>query len=87
MNTTAVLIFCCQFVYILLIGLQQLNVVNRRYVSASVVSLVLSAFGFHLTATIAIHADGHEFSAVWWGYVLAGPVAICAAMYIHPGNK
>ena len=84
---TALLIFAAQFVYIMLLGLQQLNVVGKHYVGAATVSLALGVFGYHLTATIAIHAEGHTFGLVWWGYVLAGPIAICTAMAIHPFFK
>ena len=80
----AVAVFACQYAYIFLLGMQQQNVIARRYVGAALVSLLLGMGGYHLTATIALAAGQGWFSPVWWGYILAGPAGIVTAMWVHP---
>jgi hypothetical protein len=82
--TTAACVFAAQFVYILLLGLQQQNVIGRHYVGAACTSLLLGTFGIYLTATIAIHAESSMFSPVWLAFIAAGPAGICVAMWLHP---
>lgn len=81
---TAICVFLAQFVYILLLGLQQQNVIGRHYAGAVVTSFALGVFGFYLTATIAQHSQWDACSPVWWAFITAGPVGICFAMWIHP---
>jgi hypothetical protein len=78
------IIFAAQFVFILLLGLQQLNVVNHHYAGAAAVSLALGVIGFHLTATIAAVRNEGRFTPLWWSYIIAGPCGIVTAMLIHP---
>lgn len=80
----ALLIFACQFTYIALLGLQQLNVVGRHYIGACVVSLLLGMCGYQLTAQIALAAHGPALGPVWWGYLAGGPLGICFGMWLHP---
>jgi uncharacterized protein YebE (UPF0316 family) len=81
---TAFIIFIVQFCYVMALGFQQLNVIHNRYVGAFVISLLLGVGGYHITATIALHANQPMFSTVWWAYILAGPLGIITAMRIHP---
>lgn len=83
MNSTAVLVFIAQYVYILLMGLQSLNVNQRRYTAAAVCSFLLGTLGFFVTAIVG-DARGLTFTTLWWGFVLAGPAGIVTAMKIHP---
>ena len=77
-------VFCAQFLFIFLLGAQQLNVVRDNYLGAAATSLALGVLGFHLTATIAsVHHEGRG-TPVWWSYVVAGPIGIVAAMFSHP---
>lgn len=80
----AAAVFACQYAYIFLLGMQQQNVIHRRYVGAGGVSLLLGMGGYYLTATIALAAGQGFGSPVWWGYILAGPAGIVTAMWVHP---
>ena len=78
----AVRVFLFQLVYVLLLGLQTLNVVDRNYLGAWSVSLLLGMIGFWMTAVIAeVKTDGVG-SSVWWAFVLSGPIGICMAMWM-----
>ncbi len=77
----AVVVFVSQYLYVLLLGLQSLNVNHNRKASAMATSFVLGSFGFFLTATIADNR-GDTFGVVWWAYVLAGPFGIVTSMFI-----
>lgn len=79
----ALLIFAAQYVYILLLGLQSLNVRDRHYVGAAVTSGLLGVLGFFVTSIVGA-AKGMEFSMLWWGFVASGPAGIVTAMLIHP---
>lgn len=79
----ALLIFAVQYVYVLLLGLQSLNVNQKRYVSAAVVSFLLGIGGFFITSVIG-SAREMTFTALWWGFCLSGPAGIVTAMRIHP---
>lgn len=72
-----------QFVMILLLGLQSLNVNQRRYLAAAITSLLLGVIGFYLTGTVAeAHKDG-AFTLTWWAYISGGPAGIVASMWLH----
>lgn len=73
------IIFAAQYVYILLLAVQSLNINHGKQVAAAMTSLMLGCFGYHLTATIAMH-KGEEFGFVWLGYVLAGPCGAVTGM-------
>lgn len=79
----AVLVFAAQFVFIMLLGLQQLNVVQRDYLGASAVSFALGVLGFSLTSAIAQSKGAGPRNLVWWAYVTAGPLGICFAIFMH----
>lgn len=75
-------VFAIQFCYVLLLGLQSINVNRGRYVWAGGTSLMLGVMGFHVTGTIAA-ARGDEGGLVWWAYILAGPCGIVSSMVYH----
>lgn len=77
-------VFAAQFVYVLLLGLQSLNVNGRHYAMAAATSVHLGVLGFWLTAMIAEVKTAGVGDGVWWAFVLAGPVGIVVAIYIHP---
>lgn len=85
--TEAVIVFLCQFAYIMLLGLQQLNVVGKHYASAAGTSFALGWFGYFLTATVAVHEKHGMYSMVWWAFVSAGPIGIVVSMWLHPRLK
>ena len=76
------LVFASQFVYVMLLGLQSLNVNGRHYALAATTSSMLGVLGFWITATIA--QKPHVGTAIWWAYLAAGPAGICASIYLHP---
>jgi hypothetical protein len=79
----ALLVFAAQYLYVLLMGLQSLNVNQRRYVWAAVTSFLLGALGF-LTTSIVGAAKGMELTLLWWCFVVSGPVGIVSAMHLQP---
>ena len=79
----AIKVFAAQFVYIMLLGLQQLNVVGSKYVGAMVVSLLLGMFSYQLTATIALNSVKKD-RFVWVAYLIGGPLGIVTSMTIFP---
>lgn len=81
--TTALTVFVCQFIYVLLLGIQSLNVRDNRHCTAAVTSGVLGMLGYYLTAAIARHADAPIGSSVWIAFVAAGPCGIVTAMHLH----
>lgn len=81
--TDALLIFAAQYIYILLLGLQSLNVRDRHFIGAAVTSFLLGVLGFFVTSIVG-DARGMEFSLLWWGFVFSGPAGIVTAMVIHP---
>jgi hypothetical protein len=79
----AALVFLAQYVYVLLLGLQSLNVNQRRFGMAAATSFLLGILGF-LTTSIVGAAKGMELSLLWWGFVVSGPVGIVSAMLLQP---
>lgn len=77
------LVFVAQYGTVLLLGLQSLNVNQRRYVAAAITSLLLGVAGFFTTSVIGA-AKGMTLSALWWSFVLAGPCGIVTAIWAHP---
>jgi hypothetical protein len=79
----ALLVFAAQYVYVLLLGLQSLNVNQKRYGWAAVTSFMLGVLGF-LTTSIVGAAKGMELTLLWWCFVVSGPVGIVSAMHLQP---
>jgi len=82
--TEALTVFAAQFAYVLLLGLQSLNVNGRHYGMSMVTSFALGTLGFYLTAMVAEVKISGQFGSVWWGFVAAGPAGIALAIWIHP---
>lgn len=78
----ALIVFVAQYVYVVLLGLQSLNVNYGHRVAAGVTSGILGAIGFQLTGTIAA-AAGTTGSLIWFAFVLAGPLGIVTSMELH----
>lgn len=78
----AIIVFAAQFVYVLLLGLQSLNVNHDHRAAAAGTSTMLGMLGFHLTGTIAA-AKGDTWSWVWWAFVAAGPIGVVSSMALH----
>lgn len=79
---TEALVFISQFILILLMGLQSLNIRDGRYIPAAITSFLIGVFGYYITAQIAIVQD--MFTTVWWFYVIAGPLGIVTSIWLHP---
>lgn len=77
-----ILVFISQFLLILLLGMQSLNVRDGRYFLAAITSLLLGIMGFYVTAQIAIVKEA--LTSVWWFYIVAGPLGIVTSMWLHP---
>jgi len=77
-------IFGAQAVYILLLGLQTINVADRNYIGAALVSFALGMLGFWLTAFIGgeLKTDGIG-TVSWWAFVVAGPVGITLSIWLY----
>lgn len=87
--TPILTIFAVQFIYVLLLGLQS-RIVNwggKRY--AMLTSACLGTFGLLANESIARNAmmSGNDWFRA--AYILAGPLAIASAMWLHDrwGNK
>ena len=80
----ALAVFAAQLVYVLLLGLQSLNVNGRHYAMAVSTSFALGTLGFYLTAAVAEVQKAGLYGPIWWGFVLAGPVGIALAIWVHP---
>lgn len=76
-------IFLAQGIYVLLLGLQTINVADRNYAGAVGVSLALGMLGFWLTAIIAeLKTDG-VYSFSWWAFIIAGPIGIALSIWLY----
>lgn len=82
-----VTIFVAQAAMVFLLGFQSLSVHGRHYALASVGSLLLGVTGYQITAIIAQMSHESIGSAVWWSYIIAGPIGITLSMYLHPRLK
>lgn len=87
MIADALTVFAAQLIYIMLLGLQSLNVNGRHYGLAMASSFALGTLGFYLTAMVAEVQRAGQFGPIWWAFVLAGPVGICIAIWLHPHLK
>ena len=77
-------VFLSQFCMVYLLGMQSLNVRDGRYVGAAITSALLGVFGFILTSTIGSKEAADLFTVFGFTFVVAGPLAIMAAMATHP---
>ena len=78
----ALIVFAAQYVYVMLLGLQSINVNSRLMVLSATVSGFLGVLGFELTASIARAQE--MYTLVWWAYISAGPCGICTSIYLQP---
>lgn len=76
----ALIVFVAQYVYVLLLGWQSLNVQANRRIHAACCSGMLGVLGFALIGQIAAAREAPLFAPVWWAYILAGPCGILTAM-------
>jgi len=76
-------IFFAQYLTVLLMGLQSLNVIERRFMLAGITSIALGACTYHLTAVIGA-AQSSQGSALWLAFIFAGPLGIWTAMLLQP---
>ena len=81
--TEAIAVFVAQYLMVLLLGLQSLNVRDRHYVMAAATSFLLGVCGFYVTSIVG-DAKGQSLTILWWSFVIAGPCGIVTAMAIHP---
>lgn len=83
MYSQALLIFCCQFVMIFLLGIQSQNVRDGKKLSAAITSLLLGITGWSITGTISSVYHEGMLSVVFFSFVLAGPLAIATSIWLH----
>jgi hypothetical protein len=81
--TEAAVVFVAQYLMVLLLGLQSLNVRDRHYVLAGITSFMLGVCGFYVTSIVGA-AKGQVLTILWWSFVIAGPCGIITAMAVHP---
>ena len=78
-----VILFVSQFVFIFLLGIQQLNIMRGYYVAAAFTSLLLGICGWFAIGIIAESTTYDLTSFTFFSYIVAGPVAIISAMKFH----
>ena len=76
-------IFIAQFITIYLLGVQSLNVRDGNYLAAAITSTALGCSGYYIAAVVGKLPADAWFSAPWWAYIVAGPIAICTAIRTH----
>jgi hypothetical protein len=77
------ILFVAQFVFIFLLGIQQLNVMRGYYVAAALTSLLLGICGWFTIGIIAEATTYDLTSVTFVTYIIAGPLGILSAMYFH----
>lgn len=80
-------VFVCQFLLIMLMGIQSLNVQGRKYFAAGATSFLLGIGQFTVTAAIATAKDGGLLSPLGIAFLLGGPLGIMTSIWIHPKLK
>jgi len=80
---TVIVVFIAQYLFILLKGLQQINVIKERYRMSSLISLGLGVCGLLTMGIIAksVVVGGHW--SIYVGYLVAGPAGIASAIWIE----
>lgn len=76
-------VFLAQFAYILLLGWQSRNVRDGDYGAAALTSFALFWCGLYLTGVIARQSIIASDWRVIFAYIIAGPLAICVAIWSH----
>jgi len=84
MISSEINIFLAQFIMIMLLGLQSINVNRGDKVMAAITSFLLGICGFYVTGSVAkAYVDG-IMSSVFVAYLIAGPLGIVTSMYMYP---
>jgi uncharacterized membrane protein YeaQ/YmgE (transglycosylase-associated protein family) len=83
MYSQALLIFCCQFVMIFLLGMQSQHVRDGKKLQAAITSLLLGITGWSITGTISSVYHEGMLSVVFFSFILAGPLGISTSIWIH----
>lgn len=78
------LIFVCQFLVVLLLGVQSLAVRDSNRIIATVISFMIGVNGWYLTTTLGKLPVGDWLTVPWWCYVVAGPMAINVSISLYP---
>ena len=81
--TDVLKIFVAQYLTIFLMGLQSLNVVQKKYVAAAITSCCLGVSGYLTTGIISQNYSQGILSWVFFGFLVAGPVGIVSSMLAH----
>lgn len=79
----AIMIFTSQFAMVFALGFQQMNVTGGHYFLAAIGSLVLGILAWVNVSIISSNNIDGLLGIVFWGYILAGPLAIMSSMYLH----
>lgn len=82
-----VTIFLAQAAMVFLLGFQSLSVHARHYALAAGGSTLLGVTGYQITSIIAQSPHESAGSAVWWAYIVAGPIGITLSIWLHPKLK
>lgn len=73
------LVFLFQTLFVLLLGMQSLNLNQGHVGLAGICSGLIGTVQFFIMATVAAAGVDAVGSLVWWGYVLSGPTGIMLA--------
>lgn len=78
------IIFFAQFLCVYLLGLQSLMVRDANCTGAAIGSFLIGTAQFFNYALIGKLDLTDLFSATWWLFIVAGPVAIVISIKTHP---
>lgn len=79
----ATIIFTAQFVCVFLLGTQSQNIRDGKKLAAAVTSLLLGISGWLCTGIISQAYSQGMLSSVFAAFVISGPLAIVASMFVH----
>lgn len=81
--TESLTIFLCQYLVVLLLGLQSQNVRDRKMLAAAITSLLLGVTGWLVTGIVATAYHSGMLSLVFFSFIVAGPCGIVSSMWLH----
>ena len=80
---TWLIVFIAQFFFIMLKGLQQINVINERYLISMLVSFGLGLCGLLTMGIVAKAVIIGSHWSVYAGFLAGGPAGIASAIWIE----
>ena len=72
-------VFVAQYISILLLGIQSLNVRDEKYLASAITSLLLGVSGWYVTGVVASAFSQGLNSSTFYAFLLAGPCGITSS--------